>query len=74
MPLQRLLRQYMYLCKSKSSKMGVPPSERVNRDVHRRLACGCSQRQYLYFCTSKESKLSTNAVHNALDTLALSDF
>jgi hypothetical protein len=74
MPLQRLLRQYMYLCKSKSSKMGVPPSERVNRDVHRRLACGCAQRQYLYFCTSKASKLSTNAVHNALDTLALSDF
>ena len=43
----RYLRQYLYFCASKASKLGM--------------GCAYSRylRQYLYFCTSKASKLGT---------------
>jgi hypothetical protein len=41
----QLLRQYLYVCTSKASKLIVPQL----------------LRQYLYVCTSKASKLSTSA-------------
>ncbi len=52
------VRQYLYFCTSKASKLSTPASHSTHMPhisaVH----------QYLYFCTSKASKLSTPASHS----------
>jgi hypothetical protein len=50
--LQRLMRQYLYFCTSKASKLSTRGSSSSS-------SLTLSLSQYLYFCTSKASKLST---------------
>ncbi len=55
------MRQYLYFCTSKASKVGTPEAEVLERSqaaVHS-LQSLQLLRQYSYFCTSKASKLST---------------
>ena len=63
--VERLLRQYLYFCTSKASKLhtrvarDVAPSFVVHLYVVQNFALRVHvQRQYLYFCASKASKLS----------------
>ncbi len=51
-PTLLLLRQYLYFCTSKASKVCVLESKARRRPALLLL------RQYLYFCTSKASKLT----------------
>jgi hypothetical protein len=58
-PRRRLLRQYLYCCTSKASKLSTvtvaaPPTHQTRHPDP-------SRRQYLYFCTSKASTLRTFA-------------
>jgi hypothetical protein len=53
-----MLRQYVYFCTSKASKLStkILGSEPIRKPMKLR-------RQYVYFCTSKASKLSTSEDH-----------
>ena len=51
-PLQGLLRQYLYVCTGKASKLALLT---LGEPLQRLL------RQYLYFCTNKARKLRTSA-------------
>ncbi len=53
------VRQYLYFCTSKASKVSTPASHSTHTCAHI-----SAVRQYLYFCTSKASKRSTPASHS----------
>ena len=60
------VRQYLYCCTSKASKLStcITPSAALAFVLLHRLP---QLRQYLYFCTNKASKVSTGIMQSQLD-------